>query len=577
MTLIAGIVNRQGNVLRDSVCRELAQSISRRSDDSIETIRESNAFFAKVDIGAFGSKSLVQNADSASLLTGEPLLEGSSNRLADLHLLQEDLANGKRDRLRDANGTFTLVHYQQALPSLSLITDKCAIRPLYVWISDELVVFASALRILEACPLVPKTMDLRGVTEIVALGSTLNGRTPYVGVHRLKPGQMITITKNRVVDERYWRWDEISTTTDPEAKRLEAVHRAFQQAIEHRLGSDRSTTAFLSGGLDSRLIVASLRDREKNVHTVNFALSGTQDQFLGDEFAKQVSSNHQSIPRKAGDSVPDYSALMADVLQNSNVDCERPRVVWSGEGGSVLVGLVHATEHMVAAMRQGRVDSVVDEFVEAEATQVPAKLFRPRVLDNAMEIVRRGVREELMSFQADDPGRNVFLFLLSNDQSQKLNTHFENIDLHRVEFQLPFFDGALLKTICETNLDWLLRHKFYAKLLAWFSREVTSVPWQSYPGHEPCPLPIPTGLAYQWNEDYQAREHAAQRARMVERAARLLGGVDFPNRILDKRKLRVAAWIHARGWRDYQYAIEAAETYSRYAAICRGEVSLSLS
>ena len=80
------------------------------------------------------------------------------------------------------------------------------------------------------------------------------------------------------------------------------------------------------------------------------------------------------------------------------------------------------TKHMVAAMRQGRVDSVVDEFVEAEATQVPAKLFRPRVLDNAMEIVRRGVREELMSFQADDPGRNVFLFLLYNDQSQKLNS-----------------------------------------------------------------------------------------------------------------------------------------------------------
>jgi hypothetical protein len=227
-------------------------------------------------------------------------------------------------------------------------------------------------------------------------------------------------------------------------------------------------------------------------------------------------------------------------------------------------------------MREGRIESVVDEFVQNEATQVPSKLFRPNVLDNAMEIVRCGVREELTRFQSDDAGRNVCLFLLQNDQSQKLNHHFENIDLHRLEFQLPFFDGALLKAILESNPDWLLQHKFYAKLLLWFGGVVTSVPWQAYPGHEQCPLPIPAELAYQWGEDYQADEHAAKRTQMVERATRLLRAVDFPSQILDKRKLRLAAWIHSTGWRDYQYAIEAAETYSRYSAICRGEFSLSV-
>jgi hypothetical protein len=577
MTLIAGIFNRKGNALAESVCRELAQSVSRHPDDTIETIRKPNAFFARLDIGAFNSKAAVQSGGDLSLLAGEPLLEGSADRDADPGKLHEDLAKGNRERLRDANGTFTLVHYQHEIPSLSLITDKCAIRPLYFWINDELVVFAGALRILEACPLMPKKMDLRGVTEIVALGSTLHGRTPYVGVHRLRPGQMVTISKDHVIDETYWRWDRVRTSHEPEASRLDAVHQAFQRAVECRLSGDRSTAAFLSGGLDSRLVVASLRERRTEVHSVNFALSGTQDQFLGDEFAKRVGSIHQSISRDAGDSVPDYSSLMADVLKQGTVDRERPRVAWSGEGGSVMLGLVHVTTQMIGSMRQDRIEAVVDEFVQTEATQIPSKLFRPRVLNNAMEIVRQGVREELTRFQADDPGRNVCLFLLNNDQSQKLNEHFENIDLHRLEFQLPFFDGALLRTIFETNVDWLLQHKFYTKLMPCFGAAVTSVAWQSYPGHEPCPLPIPAELSYQWNDDYQAREHAAKRRRMVERASRLLRGVDFPSQILDKRKLRMATWIHSTGWRDYQYAIEAAETYSRYSAICRGEFSLSLS
>ncbi len=574
MTLIAGIFNRKGQSLADGVCRELAESVSRHPKDAIETIAQPGAFFAKLDIAAFGSQGMLDSDNALTLLTGEPLLEGSTNRQADLKLLHDDLTKENSVRLRDANGAFSLVHFRKDTRTLSLIADKCAIRPLYVWMNDELVVFASALRILEACPLVPKKMDLRGVTEIVALGATLNGRTPYVDVFRMTPGQMISISQEEVRDERYWRWDQIRTVPGTEAGRLEAVHGAFKHAVGRRLGSDRSTPAFLSGGLDSRLVVAALRARAIKVHSVNFALSGTQDQFLGDEFAARVGSLHQSISRQAGDSVPDYSALMADVLKKTDIDCERPRLVWSGEGGSVMLGLVHVTPQMIGALRQGRIESVVDEFVQNEATQVPSKLFRPQVLDNAMDIVRCGVREELTRLQSDDPGRHVCLLLLHNDQSQKLNRHFENIDLHRLEFQLPFFDGALLQAILESNTDWLLQHKFYAKLLLWFGGVVTSVPWQSYPGHEPCPLPIPAELAYQWGEEYQADEHAAKRTQMVERASRLLRGVDFPSRILDKRKLRLAAWIHSTGWRDYQYAIEAAETYSRYSAICRGEFSL---
>src|SRR5215831_577044 len=458
-----------------------------------------------------------------------------------------------------------------------LVSDKCAVRPLYFWISDEVVVFASALRIVEACSLVPKKMNLRGVTEMVALGATLNGRTPYIDVCRMKPGQMITVSRDQVIDEQYWRWDEIGTSTEIESARLAAVHDAFQTAVHRRNGCDRSTAAFLSGGLDSRLVVASLRQRGTAVHTMNFALSGTQDQFLGDEFADRIGSIHQSTSRAAGDSVPDYSQLMADALENSVSDCERPRVVWSGEGGSVMLGLVHVSQRMIDALRQKQVASVVEEFVQTEATQVPTKLFRPRVLDNAMEIVWQGVREALTSFHPDDPGRSVCLFLLYNDQSQKLNAHFENIDLHRLEFQLPFFDGKLLQTIFETKLDWLLEHKFYNQLLPKFGADVTSVPWQSYPGHEACSLPIPEQLVYQWNDDHLAREHGAKRTRMVKRASQLLSTVDFPSLILDRRKLRLAAWIHATGWRDYQYAIEAAETYSRYSTICRGEYSLSLS
>ena len=578
MTLIAGIFNRKGHPLADSVCRELAQSVSRHPDDVIKTIRKPNAFFAKLDIGAFSSNAVLESDDAISLLTGEPLLEGASrDRHDDLGIMHEGLLERRFDRLRDASGAFTIAHYPSRPASLTFIGDKCALRPLYFWVSDEIVVFASALRIIEACSLVPKKMDLRGVTEIVALNTTLGDRTPYVDVHRLTPGLVVEINRNHVRYKSYWRWDRIDSTGESEAVRLEAVHEAFAHAISLRMGNEQSTSAFLSGGLDSRLIVAALRERGTRVHTVNFALTGTQDQFLGDEFAQQAASIHRSIPREAGDQVPDYSSLMAGVLKNWNRDCERPSVVWSGEGGSTTLGFVRFTESIVGQMRSGQVDSVIEWFVRDEATQVPTRMFRPHVLDDAMETVRQGVREELSKFDAADPAWNLYLFLTLSDQARKLTRHFENIDLHRLEFQAPFFDPNLLQAVLTSRLDWFLRHKFYHKLLPYFGAAAARVPWQSYPGHEPCPLPIPANLTYQWNQEHWESERSVKRQSIVARALLLLRETDFPNHILDRRKLRVAAWIHSTGWRDYQYAIEAAETYSRYSSICNGEFNGSLS
>jgi hypothetical protein len=238
---------------------------------------------------------------------------------------------------------------------------------------------------------------------------------------------------------------------------------------------------------------------------------------------------------------------------------------------------VRFTESIVEQMRAGRLDAVIDWFVRDEATQVPVRVFRPHILDDAMETVRQGVREELLKFEAADPAWNLYLFLTLSDQARKLTRHFENIDLHRLEFQAPFFDPNLLQAVLASRLDWFLRHRFYHKLLPHFGTAAAQVPWQSYPGHEPCPLPIPPDLTYQWNQQHQANERSVKRQSIVARALRLLSESDFPGHILDRRKLRVAALIHSTGWRDYQYAIEAAETYSRYSAICKGEFSLSLS
>jgi hypothetical protein len=140
---------------------------------------------------------------------------------------------------------------------------------------------------------------------------------------------------------------------------------------------------------------------------------------------------------------------------------------------------------------------------------------------------------------------------------------------------LPFFDSAFLAAIVALPIDLCLRHKFYVKWLKHFHPSVTSVPWQAYPNHEPCPLPVPEGLAYQWADEYQRAERATQKQRLMKQASALLRANDFPDEILSKRNLRLVKWIHSTGWRNYEYIIEAAQIYHTYWKKCGGEYTLA--
>jgi asparagine synthase (glutamine-hydrolysing) len=411
------------------------------------------------------------------------------------------------------------------------------------------------------------------------LGAPLADRTPYAGICLLKAAEVVQVTNAGTSRSSYWRWDEVETVNDPEPVRLATVYDRFQAAVSRRNRNDRVTSAYLSGGLDSRCIVAALCQNGVRVRTVNFARPGTQDYHFGNGFAERIGSAHESIPKERGDSIPDYSSLMARALGGPDHDqwpAERPRLIWSGEGGSMLLGHIHLSESLVDLMRAGKIDRAIEEYMQQEQIDLPIKLFRPRILENVRDVIRQGIHEELDQLHAEDAGRNFYLFLVRNDQRRKLMLHFENIDLHRLEFQFPFFDVAFLASVIATPFDWCLRHKFYVKWLSIFPPAVTAVPWQAYPGHEPCTLPIPKELAYQWADAYQAEEDEAQKQRVIAQATELLRSIDFPDQILSRRNLRLATWIHSRGWRDYRYAIEAAQTYYATSKKCGGEFTLSV-
>lgn len=574
MSIVAGILNRRPDTRPSiAVSDNLQRAVSRHLGEDVTVFRDRNVALFKVDVGAFGEPGFHSElGGSVTMLAGEPLLEIAPDvppegRYRDLQRLHDAFDREQWDLFSRTRGTYCAVHWEPATATLSLIADRLGLRPIYYWIGPDHVIFASALRILETVAEVPKVMDLVAVTEIAALGYPVGNRTPFAGISGLKAGEILRFTHDRARSLRYWRWDSIKSSIQPERTQLENAYDQFRRAVRLRLAGDTAVFASLSGGLDSRCVVAALRSESVEVHSLNFYTElESQEQVFAAEFAQRAGTVHRAVRPTVGGS---FDERVTDVRRASPPVLaavpEHPQLWWMGEGGSVGLGHVYVDRTVVAALRAGDLQQAIGAW-----NQITPKLMKSEDSKIVREMVVEDIRTALDDLRYDDPGRSFHVFLMLYEQRYDLAQHFENVDLHRMEWKLPFFDADFFATIVSAPVDLCLAHGFYTDWLGLFPPSVTAVPWQAYPGHRPCPLPVPAGLAYQWDKARPASEVDAKRRRLLAVADQVLRADRFPDAILSKRYLRLARWMCKAGLHRGQGTIEVAELFDRYWAKCLG-------
>lgn len=583
MTILAGaFARRPRGIVPPSLSDALYGAVSRDPRDDPVVFSDHRVYMVKVDIAAYGSPAVHTPPDgSASMLAGQPLLAATGggargrSRIQDLAVLHDSLSRGNPGVAALTRGVFSLVHYLPGTGGdarLTLLADRLGVRPLYYWLGPEYVVWTSALRIFEALPDVPRHMDVRAVAELACLGQPLGSRTPYHGIHLLRAAEVVTVESDRTRQTQYWRWDTVALSTQSAHAQLARIRDQFVDAVSCRSRTDTLTASFLSGGLDSRTVVGTLRSIGVGVRTWCFGVTGTQDQVLAGLFARAAGTDHREAPMRLDEELR-FSDLMAAALAGVDGEAappERPRLVWSGDGGSVPLGHVYLTSAIVDRLRAARTDSAVDLYLHQQQAFVSRHLLQPAVGRSLGALLHQGVAEELADLRCEDPGRGMYLFLLLNDQRRHLTAHFEDIDRHRVELQLPFYDGEFLQAVMETQVDWGLYHRLYLDWLRLMPPVITSVPWQTYPGHLPCPLPLPTGVKYQWDLSTDRAVKRSRKRPLLTRARQILAAASFPRELLRRERLRLATWLYHAGLRDYGYVIQQAGLFYRYWDRCGG-------
>jgi len=164
------------------------------------------------------------------------------------------------ERLR---GMFAFALWDRRQRRLLLARDRLGKKPLYYWQRGALFLFASEPKALLCHPAIARTLDWDALHHYLAFGYTPRARSIFAEIAKLPPGHTAVFTEGRLAVARYWTLPEGSTASAERIAPKDApqlVRHELREAVRLRLESDVPLGVFLSGGIDSSAVVASMRE-----------------------------------------------------------------------------------------------------------------------------------------------------------------------------------------------------------------------------------------------------------------------------------------------------------------------------
>jgi asparagine synthase (glutamine-hydrolysing) len=163
------------------------------------------------------------------------------------------------ERLR---GMFAFALWDRRRRRLLLARDRLGKKPLYVRRRDGDVLFASEIKALLCHPDVGREIDAEALHHYLAFGYTPGDRSIFREIQSLPPGHLAVVDEHGFRMSRYWAPPAAAAASADAVSAAEApglVREALAEAVRLRLESDVPLGVFLSGGIDSGAIVASVR------------------------------------------------------------------------------------------------------------------------------------------------------------------------------------------------------------------------------------------------------------------------------------------------------------------------------
>ncbi len=272
-----------------------------------------------------------------------------------LHLYEES----GMDCLQYLNGMFAFALWDVKTQQLWLVRDRLGIKPLHYYWDGRLLIFASEIKAILCDPKVQKDLDWEALDLYLTLNYIPAPRTIFKNIRKLEPGCFLLAGEKGISLQPYWDIPRKSLGPEERAageKSADEIKKhlydLIEGAVKRRLVSDVPLGAFLSGGIDSSILVALMA--KNSTHPVKTFSIGYRDLPSFDEtgYAREVAgfnnTDHQEFKLGHEDLLETFPAIL-EILDEPFADSSvvptfivsretrnHVTVALSGDGGDEL-------------------------------------------------------------------------------------------------------------------------------------------------------------------------------------------------------------------------------------------------
>lgn len=214
------------------------------------------------------------------------------------------------------NGMFALAIWDQEEEKLLLARDRMGIKPLYFSQQDHHFIFASELRAVLASGMVKRKLSFNGLVDFLRYQTVHQPNTLVEDIHILPSGHYLELKDNEQHLAPYWeankQYNHLASNDSAEAVRTK-VKELLTESIQLRMRADVPYGAFLSGGIDSSIVVGLMAEQSSHpvkTFTVSFDEQEYSEAPFAATIAKKFKTEHTDIRLKIGD----FLAQLPDAL-----------------------------------------------------------------------------------------------------------------------------------------------------------------------------------------------------------------------------------------------------------------------
>ncbi len=302
-----------------------------------------------------GSVSIVFNGEIYNFQELRRELESRGHRFytgTDTEAIVHAYEQWGTDAITRLRGMFGLALWDRRTRTMLVARDRVGIKPMYYSVVGGRLYFGSEIKSLLCAPDLPRDLNADALDHYLSFLYAPRDASFFAHVRKLPPGHLLTWRDGQLTTTSYWRPAVDETFAGTETDAVDELTRVLTDAVRLHLISDVPLGAFLSGGIDSSVVVA-LMSRVSGARVKTFSIGFDQPQYDELQFARQVATRYETDHHE--DVVtPDGVAILDTLVSHfdepfgdpsaiptwyvSQLAAKHVTVTLSGDGGDELFG-----------------------------------------------------------------------------------------------------------------------------------------------------------------------------------------------------------------------------------------------